>query len=115
MTLKQLERQKSAQYPSGSARIRRPHSPEKCQRLEGMPRITRRPLAVHANRDQQRDIPDFSRPAALAGLGGPGLTDFKDRAEYCRLFKTPSLRNVELRRSIFHNGVFHTLREAVAF
>ena len=28
---------------------------------------------------------------------------------------TPSLRNVAMRRSFFHNGVFHTLKEAVAF
>lgn len=49
------------------------------------------------------------------GLCGPERTDFKDRDEYCGLFKTPSLRNVALRRSFFHNGVFHTLREAVAF
>jgi cytochrome c peroxidase len=49
------------------------------------------------------------------GLCGPERTDFKDREEYCGLFKTPSLRNVALRKSFFHNGVFHTLREAVAF
>jgi|CXWL01.1.fsa_nt_gi cytochrome c peroxidase len=30
-------------------------------------------------------------------------------------FKTPSLRNVELRRSYFHNGVFTTLEQVVAF
>jgi cytochrome c peroxidase len=49
------------------------------------------------------------------GLCGPERTDFKNREEYCGLFKTPSLRNVALRKSFFHNGVFHTLREAVAF
>ena len=50
------------------------------------------------------------------GLCGPERTDFKDRGEYCGLFKTPSLRNVAPRKSFFHNGVvFHTLREAVAF
>ncbi len=31
------------------------------------------------------------------------------------MFMTPSLRNVALRQSFFHNGVFHTLRDAVAF
>ena len=30
------------------------------------------------------------------------------RAEYCGLFRTPTLRNVALRRSFFHNGVVHT-------
>ncbi|RWA69714.1 MAG: cytochrome-c peroxidase [Mesorhizobium sp.] len=49
------------------------------------------------------------------GLCGPLRTDFKDRSEYCGLFKTPTLRNVALRKSFFHNGRFHTLREAVAF
>ncbi|RWB75313.1 MAG: cytochrome-c peroxidase [Mesorhizobium sp.] len=49
------------------------------------------------------------------GLCGPLRTDFKGRAEYCGLFKTPTLRNVALRKSFFHNGYFHTLRDAVAF
>jgi cytochrome c peroxidase len=49
------------------------------------------------------------------GLCGPLRTDFKDRAGYCGLFRTPSLRNVALRRTFFHNGVVHSLREAVAF
>ncbi|MDX8517374.1 cytochrome-c peroxidase [Mesorhizobium dulcispinae] len=49
------------------------------------------------------------------GLCGPLRTDFKDHSEYCGLFKTPTLRNVALRKSFFHNGYFHTLREAVAF
>jgi cytochrome c peroxidase len=49
------------------------------------------------------------------GLCGPLRTDFKGRTEYCGLFRTPSLRNVALRKSFFHNGTFHTLRDAVAF
>ncbi len=49
------------------------------------------------------------------GLCGPYRTDFKDRAEYCGLFRTPTLRNVALKKSFFHNGVFHDLRDAVAF
>lgn len=49
------------------------------------------------------------------GLCGPDRTDFKDRAEYCGLFKTPTLRNVATRQSFFHNGVVHSLRQAVAF
>ena len=31
------------------------------------------------------------------------------------LFRSPSLRNVALRQSLFHNGRFHTLRDAVTF
>ncbi|MDX8440027.1 cytochrome-c peroxidase [Mesorhizobium australafricanum] len=49
------------------------------------------------------------------GLCGPLRTDFKGHNDYCGLFKTPTLRNVALRKSFFHNGYFHTLREAVAF
>jgi cytochrome c peroxidase len=49
------------------------------------------------------------------GLCGPDRTDFRDRPEYCGRFRAPTLRNVALRRSFFHNGVYHTLREAVQF
>ncbi len=49
------------------------------------------------------------------GLCGPYRSDMKDHPEYCGMFKAPTLRNVALRGSFFHNGVFHTLREAVAF
>jgi len=35
--------------------------------------------------------------------------------EYCGLFKTPSLRNVATRRAFFHNGVIHSLEQAVRF
>ncbi|SJZ34891.1 cytochrome c peroxidase [Enhydrobacter aerosaccus] len=49
------------------------------------------------------------------GLCGPLRSDLADRAEYCGLFRTPSLRNVALRRTFFHNGLVHDLRRAVAF
>ena len=49
------------------------------------------------------------------GLCGPLRTDFSGRAGYCGLFRTPSLRNVALRKTFFHNGLVHSLREAVAF
>ncbi|TGP21820.1 cytochrome-c peroxidase [Mesorhizobium sp. M1D.F.Ca.ET.184.01.1.1] len=61
-------------------------------------------------------IPANADPAYFdLGLCGPLRTDFKGRSEYCGLFKTPTLRNVAQRKSFFHNGRFHTLREAVAF
>ncbi|TPK89378.1 cytochrome-c peroxidase [Mesorhizobium sp. B2-4-17] len=61
-------------------------------------------------------IPANADPAyADLGLCGPLRMDFKGRTEYCGLFKTPTLRNVALRKSFFHNGYFHTLRDAVAF
>ncbi len=49
------------------------------------------------------------------GLCGPLRTDFRDRREYCGLFRTPSLRNVAIRRVYFHNGVVHRLEDAVRF
>ncbi len=35
--------------------------------------------------------------------------------QYCGFFKTPTLRNIELTAPYMHNGVFKTLRDAVAF
>jgi cytochrome c peroxidase len=61
-------------------------------------------------------IPANADPAYVdLGLCGPLRTDFHGRADYCGLFRTPTLRNVALRKSFFHNGTFHTLRDAVAF
>jgi cytochrome c peroxidase len=49
------------------------------------------------------------------GLCGPDRTDLKDHKEYCGAFKTPSLRNVALRKAYFHNGSFSSLEEVVRF
>ncbi|HVJ35581.1 MAG TPA: cytochrome c peroxidase [Terriglobia bacterium] len=49
------------------------------------------------------------------GLCGPQRTDFKNHADYCGLFRTPTLRNVATRHVFFHNGFIHNLRDAVAF
>ena len=49
------------------------------------------------------------------GLCGPLRMDLRAHPEYCGLFKTPSLRNVATRKSFFHNGVFHSLEQAVEF
>jgi cytochrome c peroxidase len=49
------------------------------------------------------------------GLCGPWRQDLGGRREYCGLFRTPTLRNVALRRVFFHNAVFHTLEEVVSF
>ena len=49
------------------------------------------------------------------GLCGPLRTDFTGRAEYCGMFRTPTLRNVALRQSFFHNGVMHSLKEVLDF
>ena len=49
------------------------------------------------------------------GLCGPMRTDLTTRTDFCGRFKTPSLRNVGLRKSFFHNGVFHSLDDVVRF
>jgi cytochrome c peroxidase len=49
------------------------------------------------------------------GLCGPLRIDLKDVKAYCGLFRTPSLRNAALKRSYFHNGVFHRLEDVVRF
>jgi len=65
---------------------------------------------------RNRTLPMNADPRhADLGLCGPLRTDFTDRDDYCGLFRTPSLRNVAVRRTFFHNGAFATLREAVLF
>ncbi|MBS0518152.1 MAG: c-type cytochrome [Proteobacteria bacterium] len=49
------------------------------------------------------------------GACGPLRSDLAGRKQYCGLFRTPTLRNVALRRTFFHNGLVHDLKQAVAF
>jgi cytochrome c peroxidase len=49
------------------------------------------------------------------GVCGPLRKDLANRPEYCGLFRTPSLRNIALRKTFFHNGLVHSLRDAVRF
>lgn len=65
-----------------------------------------RNMEIPANRD-----PSFYD----LGLCGPDRHDLAARPEFCGLFKAPSLRNVATRKSFYHNGVFHSLEQAVAF
>ncbi len=62
--------------------------------------------ALSANRD-----PAF----ADLGLCGPLRSDFASHGGYCGMFRTPTLRNVAIRRSFFHNGAFANLREVLRF
>jgi cytochrome c peroxidase len=48
------------------------------------------------------------------GLCGPLRKD-QSTQSYCGMFKTPTLRNVATRQVFFHNGRFHTLKEALRF
>jgi cytochrome c peroxidase len=49
------------------------------------------------------------------GLCGPVRTDQSRESKYCGMFKTPTLRNVATRAVFFHNGRFHTLKDALDF
>jgi cytochrome c peroxidase len=61
-------------------------------------------------------IPANADPAYYdLGLCGPQRTEFRDRLEYCGLFRTPTLRNAALRQSFFHNGAMHSLKEVLDF
>lgn len=67
------------------------------------------------------------RNTALPATRRPGYNDlglcetlrkdpaFESPDRFCGFFKTPTLRNVALTAPYMHNGVFETLREAVAF
>ncbi len=68
----------------------------------GVPRNQK--LAANAN-------PDYYD----LGVCGPLRTDLATHKEYCGLFRTPSLRNVALRHTFFHNGRFHDLKTAMQF
>jgi cytochrome c peroxidase len=65
---------------------------------------------------RNNDIPANRDPNYYdLGLCGPLRTDHAGTADYCGLFKTPSLRNVATRKVFFHNGVFHSLEEVMHF
>jgi cytochrome c peroxidase len=61
-------------------------------------------------------IPANAKPGFVdLGACGPLRTDLAAHPDYCGLFRTPSLRNVELRGVFFHNGVYTKLEDAVRF
>ena len=73
---------------------------------------------------RNRSLPANADPAFHdLGLCGPYRTDFSvdagppggGRPDYCGLFRTPTLRNVAVRRSFFHNGVYRSLDEVLRF
>ena len=61
-------------------------------------------------------LPANADPAFFdMGLCGPDRTDLTLHKEYCGSFKTPSLRNVALRKVFFHNGSFTSLEQVLRF
>ncbi|MEW9624610.1 cytochrome-c peroxidase [Rhodanobacter geophilus] len=68
----------------------------------GVPRNT----ALAANRDPRfHDL----------GLCGPLRKDLAAQTQYCGMFLTPTLRNVDRRAVFFHNGVYHSLTQVLDF
>jgi cytochrome c peroxidase len=62
------------------------------------------------------DIPANNDPRHFdLGICGRGDHPLPGNAEFCGMFKTPTLRNVATRRVFFHNGRFTSLREVVRF
>jgi len=49
------------------------------------------------------------------GICGPDRKDMAQEAEFCGMFKSPTLRNVATREVFFHNGRFHTLQDMLHF
>ncbi|HEY4306006.1 MAG TPA: cytochrome c peroxidase [Gemmatimonadaceae bacterium] len=49
------------------------------------------------------------------GLCGPTRVDQQQNRDLCGMFKTPTLRNVATRGTFFHNGRFHSLKDALRF
>jgi cytochrome c peroxidase len=49
------------------------------------------------------------------GLCGPFRQDLATQTQYCGMFLTPTLRNVDRRAVFFHNGVYHSLTQVLDF
>jgi cytochrome c peroxidase len=49
------------------------------------------------------------------GICGPHRTDLATQTQYCGMFLTPTLRNADTRKAFFHNGVYHSLDQVMAF
>ena len=56
-----------------------------------------------------------NRDPAYFDLGLCGRADLHGRDDLCGAFKVPSLRNVALRQTFFHNGRFKSLSDVVTF
>ena len=49
------------------------------------------------------------------GVCGPFRDDIKAQTQYCGMFLTPTLRNAATRQVFFHNGIYHSLDDVMAF
>jgi cytochrome c peroxidase len=65
---------------------------------------------------RNRTIPANRDPRFFdMGLCGPFRKDLATQTQYCGMFLTPTLRNVDRRQVFFHNGAYHTLRQVLDF
>jgi cytochrome c peroxidase len=65
---------------------------------------------------RNRELPANADPRFYdLGLCGPLRRDLAERGALCGRFRTPSLRNVTKRHRFFHNGVFTSLDQVLAF
>jgi cytochrome c peroxidase len=65
---------------------------------------------IPANADAAYFDVGLCGPARADHVPGPAATN-----AFCGMFKTPTLRNVATRKAFFHNGVIHSLEQAVRF
>jgi cytochrome c peroxidase len=49
------------------------------------------------------------------GICGPFRSDLKEQTQYCGMFLTPTLRNAATRHAFFHNGIYKSLEDVIAF
>jgi cytochrome c peroxidase len=62
------------------------------------------------------DIPANSDPATFdMGICSRADHPLPDSAQFCGMFKTPTLRNVAIRKVFFHNGKMKSLHEVLEF
>jgi cytochrome c peroxidase len=65
---------------------------------------------------RNRELPANADPAHYdLGLCGRADHPLPASAQYCGMFKTPTLRNVATRKVFFHNGAVKSLHEAILF
>ena len=65
---------------------------------------------------RNHDIPANRDPAHYdLGLCGRSDHPLPDSAKSCGMFKTPTLRNVAIRKVFFHNGQMKSLRDVIRF
>ncbi len=73
------------------------------------------PLAADAAAASQPLAAEARGASADLGLCRSGRAGLSADRSFCGRFRTPTLRNVALRTSFFHNGSLRSLRDAVAF